>query len=93
MEYATVVGGSLNLREEQSIKSTRITSIPSGSIVAVIEKGSEWCKVAYNAYTGFVMTKYLNFESDSDDDTITISVSKESAKELYEALKLSLTEE
>jgi len=89
MEYAVVIGGNLNLRVEQSTKSIRITSIPSGATVAVIEYGLEWCKVAYNAYTGYVMTKFLEFNSDSDD-AITISVSKETAKELLNALKLSL---
>ena len=93
MEYAIVIGGSLNMRKETDIKSARITSIPSGSNVAVIEKGSDWCKVVFNAYTGYVMTKYLQFESDDDDEMVTISISKEAAKELYEALKLSLSEE
>lgn len=93
MEYATVVGGSLNLRQETDTKSTRITSIPNGSTVAVIEKGTEWCKIVYNAYTGYVMAKFLQFSSESDDDLVTISVSKESATEMYEALKLSLDKE
>ncbi len=92
MEYAVVIGGNLNLREEQSTKSIRITSIPSGATVAVIEYGLEWCKVAYNAYTGYVMSKYLQFNSDSDN-AITISISRETAKELFDALKLSLAEE
>ena len=93
MEYATVIGGALNLREDTDIKSNRITSIPSGSNVAVIEKGLVWCKVIYNAYTGYVMTKFLQMESDNDGEMITISISKEAAKELYDALKLSLDKE
>lgn len=89
MEYAKVIGGNLNMREDTDTKSNRITSIPNGSVVAVLEKGLAWCKVVYNEYTGYAMTKFLNFESDSND-TIAISLSNECAKELYDALKLSL---
>ena len=90
MEYATVIGGTLNMREDTDIKSNRITGIPNGSNVAVIEKGLVWCKVIYNAYTGYAMTKFLQFDSEGEDELVTICLSKESADELYEALKLSL---
>ena len=90
VEYATVVGGALNLRKEKSVISSKLTSIPSGSKVAVTEHGTEWCKVAYNAYTGYVLTKFLKFESGSDDSKVTITLSRENALALYEALKLSL---
>ena len=93
MEYAKVIGGNLNMRRDSDIKADKITSIPSGSNVAIIEKGTVWCKVAYNQYTGYCMVKYLEFESDSDNDTITISISRECAEELFKALKLSLSEE
>jgi len=90
MEYATVIGGSLNMRSDTDIKSNRITSIPNGSTVAILEKGLVWAKVVYNAFTGYVMVKYLKFDSESEDEVITISISKSCASELYEALKLSL---
>jgi len=90
MEYATVIGGSLNMRTDSDIKSSKITSIPNGSNIAVIEKGSVWCKAVYNAYTGYVMTKFLKFESESDSESITLSISKDAANELLNALKLSL---
>ena len=90
MEYAKVIGGSLNMREDTDIKSNRITSIPNGSDVAVLEKGEVWCKAIYNAYTGYVMTRFLKFEDESENELITISISKEAAKELYDALELSL---
>jgi hypothetical protein len=90
VEYATVVGGSLNLRKEKSTSSAKLASIPSGTRVAVTEHGNEWCKVVYNTYTGYAMTQYLNFESSSDDKNITITLSRDNALALYEALKLSL---
>lgn len=90
MEYATTIGGSLNMREDTDIKSSRITVIPNGSVVAVLEKGLVWAKVVWNAYTGYVMIKYLKFNDESEDEVVTISISKSCANELYEALKLSL---
>ena len=90
LEYATVIGGSLNIRKEKSVNSNKIGIIPSGSKVAVTEHGTDWCKVTYNAYTGYAMTKYLNFESGSDDSKISITLSRDNALALYEALKLSL---
>lgn len=91
MEYAKVIGGSLNLRKDSDIKSDRITSIPNGSTVAVLEKGLVWGKVIYNSYTGYVMVQYLEFDSESEDDAITLNLSKSCAGELYEALKQSLS--
>lgn len=90
VEYATVIGGSLNLREGMSTSSNRLTIIPNGKKVAVIEHKTEWCKVVYNSYTGYAMAKYLKFENDSSEDSVTITLSLENALALYEALKLSL---
>lgn len=89
MEYAVVIGGSLDMRRDSDIKADKITSIPSGSKIAVIEKGKFWCKAAYNAYTGYVMTQYLQFESDSGDK-VAITLSRTCANEVYKALKFSL---
>jgi uncharacterized protein YgiM (DUF1202 family) len=83
------MGGFLNLRSEKDTGSQLITQIPSGAKVAVTEHTDEWCKIVYNAYTGYVLTKYLIFES-SDDEIITIVLPRETASAIYEELKLSL---
>lgn len=90
MEYAKVIGGALNMRSDTDIKSNRITTIPNGSNVAILERGLVWAKVVYNAYTGYVMVKYLKFDSQDEDEVVTINISRSCANELYEALKLSL---
>lgn len=88
--YATVQNGSLNLRSSQSTSSTKLATIPNGTRISIVEQGSEWSKVVYGQYTGYVMTKYLKFESDGDDTKVTITLTREDALALYEALKLSL---
>jgi len=90
VEYATVVGGSLNMRKDSDKSSAKVTTIPNGSKIAIIEKGSVWCKATYNSYTGYVMTQYLKFEGGGSGDNITISLSRDCAEAIYEALKLSL---
>ena len=90
IEYATVTGGILNIRKEKSTNSFKIGTIPNGEKVAVTEHGDDWCKVVYNSFTGYVMTKYLNFEGGSDDNKVSITLTRENALALYEALKLSL---
>lgn len=90
VEYATVVGGSLNVRKEKSTTSLKLASIPSGTKVAVAEHNNDWCKIAYNSCTGYVMTKFLSFEGGGDDNKVTITLSRDCALAMYEALKLSL---
>lgn len=90
VEYATVTGGALNVRKEKSTSSARLTVLPLGTRVAVTEHGGEWSKIIYNSFTGYVMTKYLNFEGSEQDKNIVITLSRENALALYEALKLSL---
>lgn len=53
--------GSLNLRESPSTSSPVLRTIPAGDMVAVLDQGAEWCRVAYNGVTGCVMTQYLTF--------------------------------
>lgn len=89
MEYATVIGGKLNMRTDCDPSAQRITQIPNGATVAVLEQGEVWCKVVYSSYTGYVMKKFLSFESDSDD-TVTLTLSRTCAEDLYKALTLSL---
>jgi hypothetical protein len=48
-----------------------------------------WCKAVYKDNAGYVMTKYLKFESGGENN-FSISLSPDCARELYEALKLSL---
>ena len=94
MMYAKVINGSLNMRRDTNTESERIVLIPNGSRIAIIEKGAVWAKAVYNEYTGYVMIKYLHFEeeSSSEDDVemVTITVPRDVALSLYEALKTSL---
>ncbi len=55
--------GSLNLRAAASDTAKVLRTIPQYETIAILEKGSTWCKTTYGGYTGYVMTKYLLFLS------------------------------
>ena len=61
--YVKTSGGSLNLRESASTGARVLTEIPYGTLVAVTSKGTQWCRVVYGGYTGYVMTDYLSFDT------------------------------
>lgn len=62
-ETATTTA-NLKLRKTAKTGSV-ITTMPKGSKVEVLEKGSEWSKVKYNGKTGFASNAYLEFEEDA----------------------------
>lgn len=59
----TTTGGSLNFREKANDSATVITTIPNGTLLNIITRGSEWCTVSYAGETGYVMTRFLTFLS------------------------------
>lgn len=65
----TTEKGSLNLRASASGSGKVLTTIPQYAVISIQSKGSEWCQTTYNGYTGFVMTKFLTFISDSPTPT------------------------
>ena len=61
--------GGLNMRSEASTSSAKLTTIPRGATVTVLEKGSTWSRVSYSGYTGYVMNQYLKFSGDATPTT------------------------
>jgi uncharacterized protein YraI len=59
----TTPGGSLNLRQSPSSSAKVLRTIPQNDLVAVLQKGPDWCQVAYAGTIGYVMTKYLYFDT------------------------------
>ncbi len=57
--------GSLNLRKTAKDTAKVLCTVPQGESVTVLEKGKKWCSVSYRGITGFVMTRFLSFGSES----------------------------
>jgi SrtB family sortase len=54
---------NLNLRASASATATKLTTIPKGKTVTLIEKSGDWYKITYSSYTGYVMASYLSIGS------------------------------
>lgn len=68
-----------------------MTTLKQGDVVAVIEKPSLiWWKVAHNEFTGYINSKYVKSENGNDLVSVLISIPRDSAIELYKALKFAL---
>lgn len=69
----TTESGTLNLRKRASSTATIITTIPRHEVIEVVSKGGTWTKVIYKDEIGYVMTTFLTFienvqEEEPDED-------------------------
>lgn len=67
---ALVVGGGLNLRQTPSLSAKVLGQFPTGTLVEIIETGSEWHKVEVNGQEGYMMAKFLNSASGQTTATV-----------------------
>ena len=92
----TVVGGRLALRPEASAGSGLMFWMPEGTRVLVLEDAGGWCRVRYDrdgvSYMGWCMSRYLETVSDDEEaedgseETVTVTLKREVALALLEAL-------
>lgn len=66
-------GSTVNMRSAPSKSAQLIAQVPIGTIVDVYEKGDEWCKIGYKGSTGYMMTKFLEFQDTPSGDTVVVS--------------------
>jgi uncharacterized protein with GYD domain len=79
---ATVIGGTLMLRSASNTNATVMERMPEGSVVSVLERGDEWCKVKFENKTGYSMTKYLSFEETVGEYDVVIHCGTAQEREL-----------
>ena len=63
-DSALVRGGSLNLRQTPSLSAKVLGQFPTGTLVEIVEAGSEWHKVEVGGKSGYMMAKYLKITDD-----------------------------
>jgi SpoIID/LytB domain protein len=61
--------GTLNLRKTASQDAEILLEIPKGDSVIVTQRGTTWCAVRYSGISGYVMTQYLKFTDDEEEET------------------------
>lgn len=81
-------GKSVNLRKQKSTSSDRLEAVPNGTVVAVLEKGAEWCKVKYNGVTGYMMSSFLMFDTVQTESAMTdcITVKRSDLESIYDCI-------
>lgn len=79
-------GGSVNLREKADTRSKRLLSVPCGAQVQLLSLvNDEWARVCVSGQEGYMMRTFLQ-----NADNITITLPRDAARTLFEALKSSL---
>lgn len=97
---ATADGNPLKLRKTPSTRLDYIGKIPNGDTLTVHEQAAGWATVTWQGQRGYVMSAYLKRVQDGDenaenapgngpdagDEQVTITIDKNAARALYEAL-------
>lgn len=58
LAWTGVATGNVNLRDEDSIRGTRLTTIPEGALVEVYGCPT-WCHLTYRGITGWASSSYI----------------------------------
>ena len=87
-------GKPVNLRKSPSMLGRLIDRVPCGEQVEILDPDTNWCKVKWKNYTGYMMTKFLYTEDDMKLYTVTIPhVDKETAESLVNTFGGEMKEE
>ena len=95
-------GSTVNLRKHQDKSSALVDRIPIGETVILEYQGDEWSRVRYKGKTGYVMTEFLKFEedienqigaetqseADADAETVTVCLSRGQVETLVSLLNV-----
>lgn len=77
-------GSTVNLRSSPSKSASILTSIKVRQEVELVEKISDdWCKIKYNKYEGYMMSKFLKNPNQS-------KISQDDLRVIYNSLKDTL---
>ena len=60
--------GSLNLRKEPRANAKVLLTIPQGTVIPILNRGSDWCQTQYEGKTGYVMTSFLAFQGEETQE-------------------------
>lgn len=63
-----VTSSTLNVFLDKDKNSTKITTLSKENIVTVIETDSNWCKVNFNSYTGWVDINCLEYRENKKEE-------------------------
>lgn len=94
MEYATVKtpdGNPVKLRPTKSTSKPYIGKINSGETLLIQSKDGEWAEVDFDGQHGYIMQKFLDFDSaEAQTGEVRITLERKTAEGFYFALQHAL---
>ena len=93
-------GSTVNLRKHQDKGSALVDRIPIGETVILEYLGDEWSRVRYKGKIGYVMTEFLKFEENTENqpeagaetetgsETVTIRLRRDQVETLVSLLNV-----
>lgn len=85
-EAIVTASSRLNLRSAMNTSSSILAQIPSGATVGVISYASDWSKVTYNGYTGYVSSQYIAMRS---SDNTASETEKPADERVYKTVTIT----
>lgn len=82
-----VTGDVLNVRQTPSLEGNIIGKLPYGTVVNVLESGSEWTKIRFNQQEAYVATAYLGTSDAGSPNTPALDLSDEVDKDRLQRLE------
>lgn len=78
----------VNLRTKLSTAAALVDRVPVGDTVTVLKYDEDWCRIKWGRKTGYMMTKFLIFEEETDETgacyTVTVfGLTKEEADQIH----------
>ena len=76
-EYAVVYaenGKPVKMRAKPSTNCELYWKIPVGEVVTVLADQGEWTQIRWDGITGYMMTKFLMFDSGEEDRTYAVTI-------------------
>lgn len=86
----TADGKPLRMRPSPSTEKPYIAKLPNGSSVEVLANAEGWAKVQWQGLTGYCMSMFLQGLEAEAAEGITLTMSREAAQELMNALKKAM---
>lgn len=84
-------GRTVRMRKRPDADAPEIAKVPIGQTADVLESADGWAKIGWNGKTGYMMAEFLRRmgaeTAETEGEGVTITIPKDAAKALYEALK------
>lgn len=69
---AGATGNTVNMRKSPSRTADIVCKVPVGAEIDIIDDQGQWCEIAYDGKTGYMMSNYIEYEGqDGESETLT----------------------